>query len=98
MNDDQSYKTALLGHIASLSESQCIAIYQSLVDERPGANRVDFSQGSSSFSDYRRNDATEAAKSGIKLHNDATAAADAAQRKRQARAQRIAANGVNSLR
>ena len=97
MNNDQSYKTALLGHIASLSESQCIAIYQSLVDERPVASRVDFSQGASSFDSYHRTDANEAALSGTTMHNDAVSAADAAQRKRQARAQRIAANGLNSL-
>jgi hypothetical protein len=97
MNNDQSYKTALLGHVAALSESQCIAIYQSLVDERPVASRVDFSQGSSSFASYHRTDANEAALSGKKLQVDAVSADDAAQRRRAARAARIQSNGMNSL-
>jgi hypothetical protein len=97
MDNDQTFKTKLLGLVAGLQEGNCQIIYERIIGDVQGT-RTDTSYSTSLFDNYHRVDANEAALSGTTMHNDATAAADAAQRKRAARAARIAANGVNSLR
>jgi hypothetical protein len=94
------YQAALLAHVAALSESESMAIYEQLAGQGTGNSRsLEPAYGKSRFDSYSRSDAAnEAAISGNKLQEGTQDVNQIIAAKRAARAQRIAANGINSLR
>jgi hypothetical protein len=96
MDNDQTFKTKLLGLVAGLQEGNCQIIYERIIGDVQGT-RTDTSYSTSLFDNYHRVDANEAALSGKKLQVDATPGVDLSAQRRRARAARIQANGMNSF-